>query len=305
MIQKRRLVKIRSKRNKTNFGRWIYRAAFLAFFGVIIYIIFFSGKLSVTAVFVSGESELDPNLIISRINSRLDGKYLGVVDRNNILLMRSGKMEDDLRSGFKKIENVEIKRKFPGTILINIQERQTPVIFLGGDRGFLVDENGIAYDEFHPEAPQASGNASIILRDNSASEVNLGEAVFEKDYIAYLVGIRESMKKEAGIDVDNNYETPSVVSSDVRVKTAEGWKVYFNTDINLKKELDMLNVSLKNKIDEARRPELEYVDLRSDNKVFYKFKDGSTDVSQDGQQQPDPQEPAKEDKKSSNKTKKK
>ena len=297
------MVKSRSKRSKNSFGRWIYRAAFLAFVGMIFYIIFFSGKLSVTAISVSGGNEINADIITSRISSRMDGKYLGVIDKNNILLIRSGKAEDDLRREFRKIENIEVKRKFPGTILVNIQERRTPVIFLSGEKGFSVDENGIAYDQFQPEASGASGNALIILRDSSASEINLGEAILSQDYIAYLVGIRDGMKKEADIEIDNNYETPSVVSSDVRVKTTEGWKVYFGTDINLKKELEMLVVSLENKIDKARRPDLDYIDLRSDNKVFYKFKDGSTDVSQD-EPQPDSQEPAKEDKKSSKKTKK-
>lgn len=302
MIQKRRTVKSRSlKRNKTNIGRWIYRVLLLAFLGAIFYIIFFSGRLAITTISVSGEKEIEPDLIMSEISPEIEGKYLGVIDKNNILLVRSSEIKTDLSRAFKKIENITVKRKFPGTLLVNIQERQTPVIYLSGDNAFSIDENGIAYDEIGTGMLESSGVSSIILRDNSANGANLGETVLDKRYIAYLVGIREDMKKEADIEIDNSYETPSVVSSDVRVMTKEGWKVYFNTDINLKKELEMLNVSLENKIDKTRRSDLEYIDLRSDNKVFYKFKDGNENISQD-EPQPISEEPAK---KSSNKTKKK
>jgi len=105
--------------------------------------------------------------------------------------------------------------------------------------------------------------------------VSLNAIALEKEYINYLTGLRDQLRKDQEIEIESVYETPSVVSSDVRVITSEGWKIYFNTEISLRKELEMLSVSLENKIDKSRRKDLEYVDLRSDNKVFYKFKNSS------------------------------
>ena len=37
----------------------------------------------------------------------------------------------------------------------------------------------------------------------------------------------------------------------------------------------MLNVVLNRQIDKMQRPDLDYIDLRIDNKVYYKFRDGT------------------------------
>jgi len=41
----------------------------------------------------------------------------------------------------------------------------------------------------------------------------------------------------------------------------------------------MLKVVLENKIEKNQRQDLEYIDLRIDNKIYYKFRDGTISQS--------------------------
>jgi cell division septal protein FtsQ len=90
----------------------------------------------------------------------------------------------------------------------------------------------------------------------------------------YIVEIREKLS-EINIEVENNFNTNSFISKDIRVKTKEGWEIYFNENVSLEKEIEMLKVVLNNKIEESQRKDLEYIDLRIDNKIYYKFREGS------------------------------
>ena len=70
-----------------------------------------------------------------------------------------------------------------------------------------------------------------------------------------------------------------MISGDLRVETSEGWKIYFNKNLGSKKTFEMLKVILANNIDQEKRANLEYIDLRVNNKAYYKLKnaDGSED----------------------------
>jgi hypothetical protein len=95
-------------------------------------------------------------------------------------------------------------------------------------------------------------------------------------------------------EILGNYTTPAFISQDIRVTTSEGWRIFFNADISLSKEVDMLKVVLDEKVPNEKRSYLEYIDLRSDNKVFYKFKD---DYQEEQKKQEESNAPEKESKK--------
>ncbi|MFH1956540.1 MAG: hypothetical protein ABIJ28_02740, partial [Patescibacteria group bacterium] len=55
-------------------------------------------------------------------------------------------------------------------------------------------------------------------------------------------------------------------------QTEEDWYILLSERSDYKLSLDNLKIALREQIKE-KRSELEYIDLRLENKVFYKFKD--------------------------------
>lgn len=289
MAAKRKIISIHEKKKRgITPGKFFYWTALLAFLGVMAHTLFFAGFLSISQVDISGLEELDRERVFEAVNSHISGKYLGFLDKNNLLLARSSFLEKDLKSRFKKIENADIRKKFPNTLLAVIEERKAALIFCQGDNCRVVDKNGIIYSEKDYSLPEIRENRLITLQDSGEKSVNLGDAILTPEYLKYILQIEDKVKNNLDVEMAKNYETPSRVSGDIRGITAEGWKIFFNQNIDLQKEIDMLRVVLDEKVGNEKRKDLEYVDLRSDNKVYYKFKEGTQE-----QQEVNPEEEKK------------
>lgn len=296
---KKRRSNIKFERKKSLLSRFFYWICFLAFSGSVIYLLFFSPYLTIAQVNLTGTTELNRDSIIDIIKNNLAGKYFNVIPKNNLILVRKDSLKKALLDKFKKIEDVEIQKIFPQTIFITVKERKNMLIFCSSDSCYILDEKGQAYSDADFSSLELQENKLIILRDTSGAKTDSGDIVLNADSLKYLQDIPEKIKNYLDIDTENDYETPNRVSGDIRVETSEGWKIYFNESIDIQKEIDMLKVVLAEKIGE-KRPDLEYVDLRSDNKVYYKFKDGTQEeVNKDenSNNQPTPVEEKKESKK--------
>ena len=186
------------------------------------------------------------------------------------------KVKESLQKIIKNLAKIKIriKREFPSKLVVNIVERKPQMVFCSTENCFMLDENGEAYDNYFL-SEENDKNDFIILLDESSKKINLGEIVLEKKYMEYVQGIKGELSARLEMEVENNFRVVSLISKDIRVKTKEGPEIYFNENINLEKEIEMLKVVLENKIEKNQRQDLEYVDLRIDNKIYYKFRDGT------------------------------
>jgi len=246
----------------------------MAFAAVLVYVLFFSPFLEITSIEVNSNDYVENNLILDKINSQISGKYFDTIKKNNLLLVRTGKIKKDIQAEFRIIREIRIKREFPSKLVVNIVERKPQMVFCSTENCFMLDENGEAYDNYFL-SEENDKNDFIILLDESSKKINLGEIVLEKKYMEYVQGIKGELSARLEMEVENNFRVVSLISKDIRVKTKEGPEIYFNENINLEKEIEMLKVVLENKIEKNQRQDLEYVDLRIDNKIYYKFRDGT------------------------------
>lgn len=101
---------------------------------------------------------------------------------------------------------------------------------------------------------------------NFESEPKLGERIIEKEKLSQILEIQSGLR-----DLKNEIVLVEVVNSQrINVKTFEGWQVYFNSQNNISEQIFNLNLVLKEKISPEKRRNLEYIDLRFGNQVYYK-----------------------------------
>jgi len=236
--------------------------------------LFFSPFLEITSIEVNGNEYITDNLILEKINPQISGKYFSAIKKNNLLLVQTGKIKKDIQFELRIIREIRIKREFPSKLIVSIIERKPQMAFCSTDNCFMLDENGETYDNYFANEENDKNNF-IILREESSRKINLGEIILEKKYMEYVQGIRGELLARLETEVENNFCFVSLISKDIRVKTKEGWEIYFNENIELGKEIEMLKVVLENKIEKNQQQDLEYIDLRIDNKIYYKFKDGT------------------------------
>jgi cell division septal protein FtsQ len=279
--------KINRRRRESNplLRKILFYLLTLLFAAAVVYFLFFSGKLSVVSVEISGTKNISAGDIISEAETQLAGKYLKFLAKNNILLVRDGKIQAALTGRFRLIEDVTVKKKFPNTLLIDVFER-TPTLAVCDPACFMLDENGTAYDQVDSNVDAFKSQNLIELSVQGGLNAALGQKnVLDKDYMHYILSIRPRLKSDLNLDISLDFQTPNPMAEEADVKTQQGWLIYFNTQIPLDKELQMLGAVLGSQIPSDQQSNLEYIDLRIDNKVYYKLKNSNTntEVNQSGQ----------------------
>lgn len=273
MLKQRRKFS-RKKEWKSIFLRILFYLIFLAFIGTILYVLFFANLLRIISINISGNDNIKSEYILDEINPKISGKYLNFLEKNNLLLVRTKKIEKNILNKFKGIKEIGIKRKFPDGLEIEIQERIPRIIFCAREKCLILDENGQAYESADSFLSKKDRNDFLKLIDESGKEINLEDTILNVDYINYIENIKEKTFKNFNFEIENEFRTPSIISNDIKVKTKSGWVIYFNREIDFERELEMLKVILKNGLEsEQQRENLEYIDLRVDSKIFYKFRD--------------------------------
>jgi len=264
--------------NNHIFGKILSFFMLAVFFGVTLYLLVFSPFLLVSKININGIDKLNPEAVRDTVDLAISGKYLGAIPANNIIFVSKAKLKNALENKFKRIEGIEIKKVFPETLNISITERKSMLVLCSAGACFIIDNNGVPYAPVDFSSNDLQENELLVLNDDGNKEIKLKDPVLDGGYMQYLLDIKDKLKNDVGLDIDKNYHTPQLVSGDIRVATTEGWTIYFDSSLPIQKEIDTLKIVLSDKINKDQQNNLEYVDLRTDNKVYYKFK--NSDQSQ-------------------------
>lgn len=292
-----RKVKLKSDAaKKGGLAKFLFYLLLLSFFGVTIYILLFSRYLAITNISVIGLDNLKEDEITQEIRWSLEGKFFNIIERDNLFFVRPAYYENILSQKFKKIDSVEISRKFPGTIVVNIKEKKLAMIFSTGGRFFILDDKGKAFEEINQDSPEYANNDLVLVTDTGNNDINPQGIIFDPNHINFINDVRRRIENELNINLAREFNTPNRISGDLRVATKEGWSIYFDANLDPKKEAGMLKAVLDEKIPKDQTGNLEYIDLRVDNKVFYKFRDGSATEAKQEDEKSAAEQPKTEEK---------
>lgn len=242
------------------------------FVGVVGYILFFSPFMAIDEISIKGEENLKSEDVLVVVKESLAGKYLNVWQKNNFILASKSRIRNDLQGRFKRIENVEVTKSFPNKLSVVIKEVRANLVFCSGDSCWVIDEKGEVFARADFSSNEFGEQDLIVLRNSSAKNIAQEDILIEEDLMKFLIDTSHRLENELNIQIKGEYSTPAMISGDLRVETSEGWKIFFNNNLGSKKTLGMLKAILENNIDQDKRANLEYIDLRVNNKAYYKLK---------------------------------
>jgi len=254
------------------FFRMIFRLLAIVFFGVAVYILFFSPFLEIKKVSLEGIVELKYEDFYKKANESLSEKYFYFIPKNNLILLSGSEIEKKLLENFKKISDVKVQKNFPDGVTIKITERKALLIWCSGDSCYIIDKNGYAYTEADFESEEVKQNNLLNVRDNSAKPIKIGEKVLDEHYIDFVISIKDKLAKETGVMASGEYQTGSRIAKELKIKTEEGWEIYFSSSLPMENSIRTLKTFLDKEISQDKRSKLEYIDLRAENKVYYKMR---------------------------------
>ncbi len=268
----------RFKKKKSIFkSRFFWIATLILFVvGTVFYFVFFSDFFQVKEIRISGNQEVHDSDIENNIRNQIFHKFF-FFSSKSIFLVNFKKINEIILKKFPQIAQINLRRKFPDAVIIEIKEREPVGVWcqlhqatsanyqlLSVEDCYLFDEKGIAFKK-----NDRNIESLLFVKDlNKRKEIELGRQVINKKIIK---AIQEIKTKLSSIRISIK---EFILFSDKRlnVKTSQGWEVYFNPEKDIDWQIKKLNLVLEKQIPLENRKDLEYIDLRFGNLAPFKYK---------------------------------
>lgn len=266
-----------------------------------LYVFFFSPFLLIEQPGISGSQNIPEEKVRQFLDGRISGKYFGIVPRNSFFVVRPETLERLLMEEFPLLRSVTAIRTFPNDMRVELSERDKILLWCSGDDCYVLAEDGTLRESSKVFASEENLARTIRVTDLSAQPVAAGQRIAESDFMVFATSAEFAFRERLDIGLENAYSTASRFAGELRVRTGQGYEVYLNTTVPLEDSLDALALLFEKEVPEERRGKLRYVDLRTENRIYYAFQDGE-------QQEVQPvaaEESKAEEKKSEEKKKKK
>ncbi len=251
------------------------RFAFLVIFLLItlavflIYALLFSGWFSVNQIQVSGNREVSKEEIESLASEHINKTYLLGYIRpfSNIFLTSSESIEHSLRKNYPIIERVNVNKVFLSkNLTIEITERESVGIWCKGDEDkcFYFDKNALLFKE----ASKFSGDLFLVIEDGRGRNFKPGDN-FDDQELFEKINLTRNILDELKLIDYTNFFLPSG-SFDFWIETNFGWPIYLDKENDIPTQLVALKKFLEEKLSAEKQKTLQYIDLRVNNRIYYK-----------------------------------
>jgi cell division protein FtsQ len=247
-------------RTEENIAKKDYKKGFLVSLLIIlvaglIYFLFFSPFFKVDRVEVNNLRYGEREQIDKVISEFREGFF-----SRNMLTFRTKSLKTKLESQYG-IKTAEVRKVYPHQIEVRLEERLPAMVWQVIDRKYLVDESGAIwgdYDEKFADIP--------VIQDLKNLPVETGKKVVPEEFTEFITSLAKEFDdyteaKMVKLEVGDTTE-------DLKVTSSSTWYAYFDTTRTAKNQL--INLSrILNEV-EMKNKKLEYIDLRVNNRIFYK-----------------------------------
>ncbi|MCX6712379.1 MAG: hypothetical protein NT041_01655 [Candidatus Vogelbacteria bacterium] len=234
---------------------------------------------------VSGQTSQDLSILKQTVKNELDGYCLGIVPNNSVFFFSKTRLSTLLKQKFPGLQSVEIDSPNLNTLTINVSDRESKTLWCSnsasGKLCFYLNEEGSVYQT----APNFSDSiimefdSPVMIKKLPTQVISSKDLARAKSFLGFLKSTlvdwpsASSTYKLSHINVLPLKDFEAVI-----VPTANpgnSWKLLFNTGATGDQLITNFHSLIKDPTltkDWTVNKTLDYLDLRFDNKVFYKFR---------------------------------
>lgn len=242
--------------------------------GGSVYFLVFSPYLKIKNITIEGAEKISSDEAREIGWQLVNEELFGLIPMDSIVVFSGQKIKNILLDKYPQIKDIKIIKKLPAlpglgrpaSVLVQITERQEAAHYCNHGQCFLLDKDGIAFEKDF----EIYGGMKVCLRDNSNREVKIREKILEPELIAFLVSAQNLLREEVNISL-MNFEINTYPTAEASAITSDGWKILFDLNNSPAVQIAALRQVLEEKIKD-QRDNLEYIDLRVENRVYYKLK---------------------------------
>lgn len=224
-------------------------------------------KLNIQKVSVEGSYSTSATEVYSAVNSQLDKDGFYPVPLRSILFYPKSEIKKNLLQEFPEIKDVEIHRAslLSTELIVRVDERVIYGIWCNGDTSacFNMDAEGVIFSP-------ADGFSEWTIFYGGIEED--GNPIFSVFYDGKMGTLRELLVLMA----QNGFDSKTVVvekDSSIFISLLEGWSVKVSLEEGPEWVIATLQSALKSEALQNKRENLDYIDVRYGNRVYFKFKE--------------------------------
>lgn len=218
----------------------------------LAYLFVFSPVFRVSTVEVRGTTVLSAGEVADQAKQASRTELSGV-SVSSLVLADAGRITTALTDRYSAISSVNMHKKWPSKLIIEIQERQHAVVWKTRENLYLVDANGVAFASTSPR-PDVT-----VIEDLTGLPAEVGKPVAGGSFIRTVAEIRRGL--EAGGVRTPTFRVPET-TFEVQAVAAEGYYVLFDTTRPVGSQIQAALEAIK-----QGRPG-QYADVRVPGRVY-------------------------------------
>lgn len=259
----------------------------------VVYFIWFSPRFVIDYVDIVGANGLDMTGVRRLVFAQMEQQRHYIFPQKTIWFFDSEATRHHIWEEYA-ISKLSIEKRSPNTLKINVFEEPFQAIWYTKGKYYKVDGRGIIIKEVDadllgalPYALPPADNAGVIapirkpaakeplkapsllfIQDVTNSDTESGREVLSSHVVQALASLRERLAPQ---QIKVYYIATKPGEHDVEVMTTERWVIKINAFERIEQQIDNLRIVLAQRVKETR-PDLEYVDVRFDNRIYIKKK---------------------------------
>lgn len=271
MNYRKKNVKLKIKKIKPK--KHFYKMPFFWYFllGVVVFIVFvylflFLPQIQISNIHILGNQKINSEDILDITKKSLNKKIFGVGNfeliSKSYFLASTENIKKNILKNYPQIKNINVNKKVFSEIKIDIKERVPFAKYCIENEiennCWLFDEGGVVFEKSDIiDLP--------IVKETNNDDIVLGEKLIDEN-IVLLIGTVQNILKDYNIVIKEIF----VDKLEVAIKTSELWQIKINLEKKLEDQTTKLKLLLLEEISEQKRKNIEYIDLRFKDRVYYK-----------------------------------
>lgn len=223
--------------------------------------------LQLKTVRVEGTEVVDPVDIQTAVFKRLEGNYLFVIPKTNILLLPLPSIERMLAGAFPRLQTITLSRSSISTLAIKVSEYHAKYLWCDSSC-FFMDQNGMVYSS----APYFSGTTYPKIFNTQAKELPFSPLSAQELSMIDTLSERLPQMKIVleEIHFDTTHTARIIFPHNGSLAT-----LYIDPGVSIEKTLDNLYSGIRtdplSSLFADKTKVLQYIDMRYGDRVIYKF----------------------------------
>lgn len=274
------IIKKKAIKRERKFSRFLFWFLLAVFLGICTYLLFFSPFLAVDKIFVEGNKDISGVDIRNSIEKDIGENFFFFLPKNNFFLLNEKHIGSAIKKVSKRLEIESVEKKFPESLSVRLVERKTELVWCSGGVCYFVDAEGLAYETATENEESLRFDKFIVIVDDSAVPVDVEKTKINQDYIRFIESADEIIKNDLGFLAEESYHTPGIASGEISRRLNEGWILRISKDMPIEETKKIIQTIFEKELNEEARKNLDYLDLRIKNKIYYKMKEEENNDSE-------------------------